>query len=128
MQEDETTPCIARAAVAQLFESSSEGAARVARMLCAHCETRSRQSFANLEKAVRSYAAEFRLRDEPPQRLVIALKQLFAGMDGHTPSLVSLQSFRDAPLEHAGCCQLYRSTLARCIDAYYSEPFPESPG
>lgn len=116
------TVCLARAALGLTFGSSSEGAARLARMLCAHCETRSRQSLADLETSVRSYATEFRLRNEPPQKLVIALKQIFARMDGHAPSLVTLQSSRHAPLEHPGCCALYRSTLTQCIDAYFSEP------
>lgn len=98
---------------------------RLTRALCAHCETGSPQSLADLEKAVRSYAAEFLQRAEPPEKLVMALKQLFSRMDGHAPSLVSLQSFRDAPLKHAGCCDLYRSTLAQCIDAYFTEPTPK---
>src|SRR5512140_3719778 len=125
MQQHGSTPCTARAALAQLIESSSDGTACLARMLCAHCETRSSQSFADLESAVRSYAAEFRLRDEPPEKLVIALKRLFARMDGHAPSLVTLRSFRVAPTDHPGCCELYRSTLAQCIDAYFAELFPE---
>lgn len=120
------TACAVRAALDQIFESSSEEAARLARALCAHCEARSRRSLAELEQAVRSYAAEFRRRSEPPEKLVIALKHLFAQMDGHTPSLVTLRSFRDAPWEHSGCCALYRSTLVQCIDAYFPEPVPNS--
>jgi len=125
MQHDGINFCTARAALDQAFKSCSDGAVRLARTLCTHCETRSAQSFAELEKAVRSYAEEFRLRDEQPEKLVIALKKVFARMDGHAPSLVSLQSFRDAPLRHAGCCDLYRSTLAQCIDAYFTEPTPK---
>jgi|GEM_PF-5106890 hypothetical protein len=122
MQHNGMNICTARAALDEAVKTCSDGAVRLARMLCAHCETRSRESLLELEKAVRSYAADFRLRDEPPEKLVIALKKVFARMDGHAPSLVSLQSFRDAPLRHAGCCDLYRSTLAQCIDAYFTEP------
>ena len=126
MQQDGRTSCTARAALAKVFESSSEGAASLARALCAHCEMCSPQSLAALEDAVRSYAEEFRLGREPPEKLVTALKRLFGRMDGHLPSLVSLRSFRDTSDIHPGCCTLYRSTLAQCIEAYFAELSPDS--
>lgn len=128
MQQDEIGLCTARAALTKDVESSSEGAALLARTLCAYCETRSPDSLRDLESAVRSYAAEFRLSEKPPEQLVVALKRLFERIDGHAPSLVTLQSIRAPSADHPGCCALYRATLVRCLDAYFAERFPEPPG
>jgi hypothetical protein len=128
MQHDEIGLCTARAALAKDLESSSEGAALLARTLCAYCETRSPDSLVDLESAVRSYAAEFRRSEKPPEQLVVALKRLFERIDGHAPSLVTLQAIRVPSTDHPGCCALYQTTLARCIDAYFAELFPEPPG
>lgn len=128
MQQDGRGSCTTRATIAKDLESSSNATKVLAHSLCAHCDTRSPESLASLESAVRSYAAEFREGKESPETLIIELKRLFERMDGHTPSLVTLQSSRALAACQSGCCALYQSTLAQIIDAYFAEPVREPAG
>jgi len=121
MSETEPIVCAGGRPLSQVSESCAGGATRLARALCENCERPCPTSRADVEREVRSFAANLVLCDVPPEQVVIQLKHLFNCLDGHMPSLEKpIAPMSESPT-HPGCCQWYSWTLTLCIDSYFDE-------
>ena len=103
----------------QACDSCPDGAKQLARALCANCEESCPSTRADVEREVRSFAANLVLCDVPPEQAVIQLKNLFNCLDGHMPSLARTIAPRSESPAHAGCCECYSWALTLCLDSYF---------
>jgi hypothetical protein len=121
MSEMEPIICAGGRVLLQASDSCPAEASQLARALCANCEGPCPSTRADVEREVRTFAANLVLCDVPPEQVVIRLKNVFNCLDGHMPSLTKTIAPRSESPAHAGCCEWYSWTLTLCIDSYFDE-------
>ncbi len=96
------------------------GTGRLVRALRSAREHRSVEAEAELMASATTFACEFRQREEMPERCVIALKAVFAGLDGRAPSLAEAVSAEAAAETPPLCAAWYPLVFMRCVEAYFA--------
>jgi hypothetical protein len=99
--------------------SERPGTTRLVRALLASGEDASPRSETALREAVIVFACEAQARRESPQQLVVALKTIFARLDGRTPSLADAAKHDDSS-SGVRYGVWYPRAFAWCLDAYFS--------